>query len=53
MKFRNSHRVPSFTTLYRNTITALRYVYVVEKQDYDIYVRINDGWEVINNMVIE
>lgn len=44
---------PVITTLYRNTITALRYVYVVEKQDYDIYVRINDGWEVINNMVIE
>lgn len=44
---------PVTTTLYRNTITALRYVYVIEKQDYDIYVRINDDWEVINNMVIE
>lgn len=44
---------PVTTTLYRNTITALRYVYVIEKQDYDIYVRINDDWEVINNMNIE
>lgn len=44
---------PVTTTLYRNTITALRYVYVVEKQDYDIYVRINDDWEIINNMNID
>ena len=44
---------PITTTLYRNTITAIRYVYVVEKQAYDVYVRINDDWEVITNMDIE
>lgn len=44
---------PITTTLYRNTITAIRYVYVVEKQGYDVYVRINDDWEVITNMDIE
>lgn len=44
---------PITTTLYRNTITAIRYVYVIEKQSYDVYVRINDDWEVITNMNIE
>ena len=41
------------TTLYRNTITALRYVYSEEKQGYDIYVRINDEWEAVHPMDIE
>lgn len=41
------------TTLYRNTITGLRYVYDTEKKGYDIYVRINDEWEAAHTLDIE
>lgn len=41
------------TTLYRNTITGLRYVYDIEKKGYDIYVRINDEWEAAHTLDIE
>ncbi len=40
-------------TLYRNTITALRYVYNNDRHDFDIYVKINDEWESASQMEIE
>ena len=41
------------TTLYRNTITGLRYVYNTDRKGYDIYVRINDEWEAAHTLDIE
>lgn len=40
-------------TMRRNELTVLRYVWIPEKQDFDIYMLINDNWEMITKMEID
>lgn len=40
-------------TMRRNELTVLRYVWVPEKMDFDIYMLVNDNWEKILKMEID
>ncbi len=40
-------------TMHRNELTVLRYVWIQEKQDFDIYMLVNDNWEMITKMEID
>lgn len=40
-------------TLKRNTITVVRYVWSEEKQEFEIYVLLNNSWDQVNNMEME
>ncbi len=44
---------PAEVTMERNMITAMRYVYDETTNSFDIYVLIDDGWKVVNNMGVE
>lgn len=40
-------------TMRRNELTVLRYVWVPEKHDFDIYMLVNDNWEHISKMEVD
>lgn len=40
-------------TMRRNELTVLRYEWDNRKQDFNIYILINDSWDLLNNLTIE
>lgn len=42
-----------YITMRRNELTAVRYIYDEEKEDFYIYMLLNDVWELINNLDID
>ncbi|MCM1142685.1 MAG: hypothetical protein NC453_29280 [Muribaculum sp.] len=40
-------------TMRRNELTVLRYEWDNKKQDFNIYILINDSWDLLNNLTIE
>lgn len=44
---------PVRITMYRNELTVLRYVWNEDKNSFDVYILINDSWDLLNNLTIE
>lgn len=40
-------------TMHRNELTVLRYVWNEEKADFEVYMLVNDNWEMVHGMEIE
>lgn len=40
-------------TMYRNEITVLRYVWDKDRNDFIVYMLVNDNWEQVHGMVID
>lgn len=40
-------------TMNRNALTVLRYIWVVEQNEWIIYMLVNDNWEVVHGMIVD
>lgn len=40
-------------TMYRNEITILRYVWDEDRNDFTVYMLVNDNWEQVHGMIID
>ena len=39
--------------MHRNELTVLRYVWNEEKEDFEVFMLVNDNWEMVHGMEIE